>query len=78
MLWLRMGLSVEAALGITVGLDAALAAASLAFMGRRLSTDIIQWGTQKLQPGKERLERLKGTEVHYPSISPDMMSRQSP
>ena len=59
---------MEAALGITVGLDAALAAASLAFMARRLSTDIIQWGIQKLQPGKEKLERLKGTQVHYPAF----------
>ena len=62
----RKGLSVEAALGITVGLDMALAAASLAFMARRISTDILQWAAQKLQPGREKLERLKGRQVHFP------------
>ena len=55
---------MEAALGITVGFDLGLAGAALAFMARRLSTDIIHWGAQKLQPGKEKLERLKGRQVH--------------
>ena len=54
----------DAALGITVGLDVALAGTALAFIACRLSTDIIQWAAQKLQPGKEKLERLKGRQVH--------------
>ena len=57
---------MEAALGIVVGLDMALAAASLAFMARRLNTDMFQWAAQKLQPGREKLERLQGRQVQCP------------
>lgn len=57
---------MEAALGITVGFDMALAGASLAFMARRLSADIIKWAARKLQPSREKLERLKGGQVHSP------------
>ena len=59
---------MEAALAITVGFDMALVAASLAFMARRLSTDSIQWGAQKLQPGREKLGRSKGKQVHLATI----------
>ena len=71
----REGLSVEVALGIVVGLDMALAAASLAFMARRLSTDIVQWGAQKLQPGRKTLERLQGRQVHCPALFWDCESQ---
>ncbi|CAL5220020.1 g1966 [Coccomyxa viridis] len=47
----RKGLSVEAALGITVGFDMALAGASLAFMARRLSADIIKDMALQMEAG---------------------------
>ena len=66
-LWLqwpcRGGLSTEASLGITVGFDMAMTAASLAFLVRRPSTAIVQWGARKLQPGKEKLEQLRRKQV---------------
>ena len=62
----RSHLSVEASLGITVGFDMLLAAVSIAFMARRFSTDIVRWGAQKLQPGREKVKQLRAGQVDYP------------
>lgn len=59
----RGHLSVEASLGISVGFDVLLAAASLAFMARRLSTEILQWGSQKLQPSKGKSKQAHDGQV---------------
>ena len=59
----RSHLSVEASLGITVGFDMLLAAVSIAFMARRFSSDIVRWGAQKLQPGREKVRQLRAKQV---------------
>ena len=59
----RSHLSAEASLGITVGFDMLLAAVSIAFMARRFSTDIVRWGAQKLQPGREKVRQLRAKQV---------------
>lgn len=69
----RSHMSVEASLGIAAGFDMMLAAASIAFMARRFSTDFVRWGMVKLQPGRDKVRQLRADQVgaskHLPTCA---------
>ena len=56
-----------------------LAAVSIAFMARRFSTDIVRWGTQKLQPGRKKVRQLPAKQVNSAKLLPtDTQAAQPP